>query len=120
MLNTYKFAWDALGVPKRQFEMLMEEGDVFDYVVNTFDPIVRNSLLSENQYFYHACLAMRYAGQNPGQCPSYLTREGFEALRNSRNLEAVKIHTCSILQLLESVETPVTKAILMVCIKLFR
>lgn len=121
MLNSYKFAWDALqvlfltfrGVPKRQFEMLMAEGDVYDYVVNTFDPLIRNTLLSQNQYFYHICLATRYAGNAEDQCPSYLTPQGFKTLKNSENLAAIKIHTCSILQLLERCEGQITKAILM-------
>ena len=115
LLSNNKFAWDALGVPKRQFEMLLKEGSVYDYIVNTFDPVCRKHLLSEDGYFYHLCLQKRYAGNALGQCPSYLTREGFSKLKTSRRLEAIQIHTAPILSILEQEIVPgsLTKVILM-------
>lgn len=95
--------------------MLLKEGNVFDYVSNTFDPLIRKYLISKENYFYHICLRQRYAGQNPGECPSYLTPDGFEKLKTSANLEAVRIHTAPILNVLEHEIKPgtLTKAILM-------
>jgi len=126
LINSYKFAWDALGVPKAQFEMLLREGTAYDYIVNTFDPLIRTTLLRSEQYFYHLCLRGCYVGYGEGECPGYLTLKGFEHLQKSGNLSAYRIHTDSILNVLQNciaspgqptldtgLDKPLTKAILM-------
>lgn len=128
LLNNYKFAWIALGVPRRQFEMLLNEGSCYDYVANTFDPTVDKTLLAKDSYFYHLCLTKRYAGNAEKQCPTYLTPEGHKKLTSSKNLRAVRIHTDSIANVLRKriarvehekedvaagLEEPLTKAVVM-------
>lgn len=64
------FAWKAAGVPPAQRRMIItdhqEQGDlegeaVWQYVVDTLDPVVENTLLSDDNYFYLLCLQGRYS-----------------------------------------------------------
>lgn len=72
IIGNEQFLWRALGVPTNQRNMIRndhlkgkgssgnEVNDhaeaMWDYVVNTLDPIVENSLLGEDNYFYLLCL----------------------------------------------------------------
>ncbi|KAI3650250.1 hypothetical protein MP228_004837 [Amoeboaphelidium protococcarum] len=114
LLNSYKFAWEALGVPKEQLEMLLSDGDVYDYIVNTFDPLVRAELLSETSYFYHLCLSQRYANNNSGNCPEWLTQKGYDRLIKTANLRSIRIHTRPIAAVLNDLaDGSLTKCVVM-------
>lgn len=116
LLNNERFVWRALGVPKEQFKMLLDEGGAYQYIANTFDPLIDKHLLSQDSYFYRLCLTQSYASNEPGNCPSYLTVDGFKKLKYSKNLQAIKIHTKSIADVLKNElpeEPTLTKAIVM-------
>ena len=95
--------------------MLMREGTFYEYVVNTWDPVIDKYLLSKDSYFYHLCLLQRYASNSPDHCPSYLTEGGFRKLKTSQNLHAIQIHTGTILNVLTTKvrEGELTKAVMM-------
>ncbi|KAI9206168.1 uncharacterized protein BJ171DRAFT_499010 [Polychytrium aggregatum] len=113
LLNNDHFLWGALGVPPAQMQMLLEEGSAHKYVVDTFDPVIRNTLLRDDNYFYYMCLMGRY---RQGNTPAYLDEEGFKVLQtDARRLEAIRIHTDTILNVLKR-EVPdgdLTRVILM-------
>jgi betaine lipid synthase len=83
------FLWKALGVPANQAAMM---GDILKYVIDTLDPIIGNSLISTDNYFYYLCLKGRYSPKN---CPDYLTKQGFKVLSRKQNspLEGIRLHT---------------------------
>lgn len=87
------FLWKALGVPVNQAEMMGDS--VMRYVVNTLDPIVHRSLISDDNYFYYLTLKGQYARNN---CPDYLTEKGFRALTTERvggtaPVDNIRLHT---------------------------
>lgn len=64
-----QFLWRALGVPANQRDMITFDASVqkgtastnakeamWNYVVNTLDPVVENTLIAEDNYFYYLCL----------------------------------------------------------------
>ena len=80
VVGTQWFAWKAAGVPPAQHQMiktdyLAHEGveypgvrrsDVggqamWEYLVNTLDPVVGNTSLEEDNYFYYLCLRGQYS-----------------------------------------------------------
>ena len=93
--------------------MILEEGSMYDYAVNTFDPVIRHSLLRDDNYFYYMPLMLHYTHAN---APAYLQESGFNLLReDSSRLDAIKIHTRTIVDVLKN-EVPdgdLTKVILM-------
>lgn len=72
VIGTEWFAWSAAGVPPEQSRMIVSDhtertssaakGEaVWQYVVNTLDPAVRETLISDDNYFYLLCLQGRYS-----------------------------------------------------------
>ena len=67
------FAWKAAGVPPAQRRMILSDhhgeqtssdlrGEaIWEYIVNTLDPVVKNTLVSDDNYFYLLCLQGRYS-----------------------------------------------------------
>ncbi|KAI9009269.1 hypothetical protein DFJ74DRAFT_687526 [Hyaloraphidium curvatum] len=99
ILNNEKFHWMALGVPPKQMDMILNEGTVYDYIANTLDPIIRTSLLSNDNYFYYAGLMAKYSKKS---CPTYLTEAGFQGLQAEGRLDSVRIHTDSMVNVLRT------------------
>ncbi|KAI9302372.1 hypothetical protein BJ944DRAFT_167417 [Cunninghamella echinulata] len=97
VLNNPMFMWNALGVPMNQMNMFLQECTTQEYIENTLDPIPSHSLLRTDQYFYHLCMTQKYTQES---CPSYLTFEGFTKLKTSGALDAFRLHTDSILNVL--------------------
>lgn len=113
LLNNDRFLWGALGVPPAQMQMLLEEGSAYEYMVNTLDPIVKNTHLRDDNYFYYMPLMLKYT---PANAPAYLRPEYFALLReDSTRLDAIKIHTKTIIEVLnqECDDQELTKVILM-------
>ncbi|KNC96236.1 uncharacterized protein SPPG_08390 [Spizellomyces punctatus DAOM BR117] len=99
LLNNDRFLWGALGVPPAQMQMLIEEGTAYEYIVNTFDPVIENTHLRTDNYFYYLPLMLKY---NPRNVPAYLSKEGYRALQTQpARLNAIKIHTDVIVSVLE-------------------
>ncbi|RUP47410.1 hypothetical protein BC936DRAFT_145760 [Jimgerdemannia flammicorona] len=99
VLNNPMFMWNALGVPINQMNMYLEECTTRQYMEDTLDPIINRSLFRNDQYFYHVVLMQKYTHES---CPSYLTEKGFQQLKKSGALDAFRLHTDSILNVLKS------------------
>lgn len=84
------FLWKALGVPANQAAMM--DTSILQYIIDTLDPIVGRSLISNDNYFYYLTMKCHYTPKN---CPDYLTKSGFKQLtRNERSpLEGIRLHT---------------------------
>lgn len=70
------FLWKALGVPPAQRDMIVHDylrkigsknatpaacgNAIWDYMVDTLDPVVDHSLLRDENYFYSLCLSGKY------------------------------------------------------------
>lgn len=70
------FLWKALGVPPAQRDMIVQDylrkkgsktatpalygQAIWDYMVDTLDPVVDHSLLKDENYFYSLCLSGQY------------------------------------------------------------
>ena len=72
IISTEWFAWKAAGVPPAQRRMILadhaDQGDlnprgeaIWEYVVNTLDPAVQNTLIGDDNYFYFLCLQGKYS-----------------------------------------------------------
>ena len=72
VVSTEWFAWKAAGVPPAQHRMILadhqEQGDLnlqgeamWQYIVDTLDPVIKNTLISDDNYFYLLCLQGRYS-----------------------------------------------------------
>ncbi len=68
------------GVPCKQYKLIHKDGlRISTYVARTFDGAARSSHLRKDNYFYYNCCTARFARDN---CPSYLVKENFTALKN--------------------------------------
>jgi len=72
VVSTEWWAWKAAGVPPAQRKMIISdqsEGEngglrgeaIREYLVNTLDPVAKNTLISDDNYFYLLCLQGRYS-----------------------------------------------------------
>ena len=72
IVSTEWFAWKAAGVPPAQRRMIIadqrEQGDfdlrgeaIWQYIVDTLDPVVKNTLIGDDNYFYLLCLQGHYS-----------------------------------------------------------
>ena len=78
IVSTEWFSWKAAGVPPAQRNMIIEDyvkrngidnaaskdvsgRAVWEYVVNTLDPVVNDTLISDDNYFYLLCLQGQYS-----------------------------------------------------------
>ncbi|KAJ8077140.1 hypothetical protein PM082_001568 [Marasmius tenuissimus] len=107
------FCWNALGVPMNQRQMVLDEGGVYNYLRDTFEPLASKYLFRTSNYFYLLALLGHYT---PESCPSYLTRSGFAALKanNAEVLDTFRLHTDSILNVLRGLSSgTLTRALIM-------
>ncbi|KEP46673.1 betaine lipid synthase, partial [Rhizoctonia solani 123E] len=95
VLNNPAFLWNALGVPLAQRRAFLNEGSCYEFARDTMDPVAKTALLKDGAYHYLLCLLGHYT---PSSCPAYLTRRGFDKLRenNFERLEGFRLHTESI------------------------
>lgn len=80
IVSTEWFAWKAAGVPRNQRNMILDDyfrrngltwdmkkskdvsgQSIWEYVVNTLDPAVQETLISSDNYFYFLCLQGQYS-----------------------------------------------------------
>ena len=78
IVSTEWFSWRAAGVPPAQRNMIIDDyvkrnglddavskdvsgRAVWEYVVNTLDPVVNDTLISDDNYFYLLCLQGQYS-----------------------------------------------------------
>ena len=104
-----KWLWKALGVPPHQRNLIeqdfISQDDVvedhvnqlsgtshaiYEYAVNTLDPVINTSLLSEDNPYYLLCLQGRYSRK----ChPEYLTPKAHIKLSHPNAFDGLRIHT---------------------------
>ncbi|PRT56297.1 hypothetical protein B9G98_03917 [Wickerhamiella sorbophila] len=103
------FLWKALGVPMNQADCI--ETSLFQYIVDTLDPLIDTYRIGTENYFYYLCLNGRYS---PKTCPSYITKRGYFNLSRRRSgLDGIRLHTDSINDVVERL-TPGTVTIAIV------
>ncbi|RPB03397.1 hypothetical protein L873DRAFT_1833842 [Choiromyces venosus 120613-1] len=103
IIDRERFLWKALGVPVNQRDMIIHDHHqahtrdadsgrraMWEYVINTLDPVVENSLLGEDNYFYNLCLLGHYTETSR---PSYLCPKSHAKLSRPGALDNVRIHT---------------------------
>ncbi|KAL1986858.1 hypothetical protein VTN96DRAFT_5511 [Rasamsonia emersonii] len=108
VVGTEWFAWKAAGVPPAQRNMIIDDylkrkglsgvkkgSDVSgrairEYVVDTLDPVAKETLISNDNYFYYLCLQGRYSRS----ChPTYLTPKAHVKLSAPGAFDGLRIHT---------------------------
>jgi betaine lipid synthase len=91
--------------------MYLKECTTAEYIVATFDPVIRRSLIKDDNYFYLLCLTGRYT---PSCCPDYAKPHVINSLKASRALESFRLHTDTVEQVLGRLRpNTLTKAVLM-------
>ncbi|TPX33943.1 hypothetical protein SeMB42_g07408 [Synchytrium endobioticum] len=113
LLNNDRFLWGALGVPPAQMQMVLDDQSVYDFLADSFDPLLANCSLRHDNYFYYMPLMLKYL---PTNCPSYLSEAGFGILKNNPQiLDAIRIHTDTIVNVVNNQchDGELTKVILM-------
>lgn len=77
IVSTEAFCWKAAGVPREQREMIIQDWRrlmglkenakggkdeaVWQYVVDTLDPVIENTLVRSDNYFYYLCLNAKFS-----------------------------------------------------------
>lgn len=108
VVSQEKFLWAALGVPHNQLAMLEKDyaaivdtpgsekrpsgrgAAVWEYMVQTLDPVIETSLIGEDNPYYLVCLSGAYTQR----ChPAYLTPKAHQKLSRPYAFEGLRIHT---------------------------
>ncbi|KAF7902650.1 hypothetical protein EAF00_002553 [Botryotinia globosa] len=130
------FLWKALGVPKNQLHMLeadyiasesvarnsspLEHSEtdlkkskgsaVWEYMIQTLDPVIENSLIGEDNPYYLVCLQGSYTQR----ChPDYLRPKSHQKLSRHDAFDGLRIHTDEIDEVIQRI-TPGTLTIAVV------
>jgi betaine lipid synthase len=109
VISSEKWLWKALGVPPQQRNIIerdyQKQADagksvsqfskdyghaVWEYVVNTLDPVVNHTLLREDNHYYLLCLQGRYSRRSH---PDYLKPTSYSKLSTPGAFESMRIHT---------------------------
>ncbi|ODH48253.1 hypothetical protein GX48_05653 [Paracoccidioides brasiliensis] len=126
VVGTEWFTWKAAGVPPSQRNMIVTDflersglaggarkdsevsgQAIWEYVVNTLDPVVKDTLISNDNYFYYLCLQGRYSRR----ChPNYLTPRAHMKLSAPNAFDGLRIHTDEINEVVSRI-TPGTLTI---------
>lgn len=116
VVSSEQFLWAALGVPRNQLAMIQadhhaatarDDDDrtkssksheaVWNYMVNTLDPVVEHTHVAEDNPYYRVCLA----GSFSRRChPDYLSPETHRRLSRPGAFEGLRIHTDEIEQVI--------------------
>ncbi|KAL2834428.1 hypothetical protein BDW59DRAFT_47280 [Aspergillus cavernicola] len=109
VVSTEWFAWKAAGVPRNQRNMIVDDyynrnglnkemkqakdvsgKSIWEYVVDTLDPAVQETMISNDNYFYFLCLQ----GQFSRRCaPAYLSPQAHVKLSSPGAFDGLRIHT---------------------------
>ncbi|KAL9101907.1 MAG: hypothetical protein Q9163_002873 [Psora crenata] len=114
IIGTEWFAWKAAGVPPAQRRMIMndhtgEDGSaasrgeaIWKYIVDTLDPVARDTLISDDNYFYFLCLQGRYS---PRSRPNYLSPKAHARLSRPGAFDCLRIHTDELLEVIARISS---------------
>ncbi|KAL8647690.1 MAG: hypothetical protein Q9210_005406 [Variospora velana] len=118
LVGTGWFLWKAAGVPANQRQMIIRDSTdapfhdhtdhrhladatgeaMWDYIVNTLDPIARETLLSEENYHYLLTLTGRYTRR----ChPAYLSPKAHTKLSQPKAFSGLRIHTDELSEIIQ-------------------
>lgn len=111
VVSQESFLWSALGVPKNQLAMIESDhaalcasesskskkkakptrsDAVWNFMVDTLDPVAENTHLAADNPYYHVCLA----GQFSRQChPEYLSPQAHARLSRPGAFDGLRMHT---------------------------
>lgn len=110
IVSQESFLWAALGVPHNQLAMLENDhaafetlpgaktGDtpggrgaaVWEYMVQTLDPVARTTLIGEDNPYYLVCMQGKYSHR----ChPAYLSPKAHQKLSRPDAFDGLRIHT---------------------------
>lgn len=134
IVSSKSWLWKALGVPPAQRDMIehdhatlvahaktgekVEREDkgltagqaIWSYGVNTLDPVIESTLLSEDNHYYLLCLLGKYTKK----ChPEYLAPKAHAKLSRPGAFDGLRIHTDEICEVVERM-TPGTLTIAVV------
>ncbi|PYH90813.1 sialidase [Aspergillus ellipticus CBS 707.79] len=119
VVGTEWFAWKAAGVPRNQRNMIIDDyykrhglnkdmkqtndvsgQSIWEYVVDTLDPAVQETLISNDNYFYFLCLQ----GQFSRRChPAYLSPKSHVKLSSPGAFDGLRIHTDEINEVIKRI-----------------
>lgn len=120
VISQEKFLWAALGVPHNQLVMLeidyaaseavpgttsdsnplkpaasQRGAAVWEYMVQTLDPLIENTLIGEDNPYYVVCLSGHYTQR----ChPAYLAPKSHQKLSKPNAFDGLRIHTDEIIE----------------------
>ncbi|GKZ94688.1 hypothetical protein AnigIFM59636_008070 [Aspergillus niger] len=120
VVGTEWFAWKAAGVPRNQRNMIVDDyfkrnglnkdmkqakdvsgKSIWEYVVDTLDPVVQETLISNDNYFYFLCLQ----GQFSRRChPAYLSPKAHVKLSSPGAFDGLRIHTDEINEVIKRIK----------------
>ncbi|KAJ5143761.1 Protein of unknown function DUF3419 [Penicillium bovifimosum] len=129
IVSTEWFAWKAAGVPRNQRNMIVEDffrrngltedmkkgkdvsgQSIWEYVVNTLDPVINDTLISNDNYFYFLCVQGKFSRR----ChPTYLSPQAHVKLSTPGAFDGLRIHTDEINEVINRI-TPGTLTIAVV------
>jgi betaine lipid synthase len=84
--------WLTFGVPKAQMDLIVVDGDMTKYALDTLNGVVDYSDVTNDNYFYHLVTRGHYS---PQCCPRYLKRENFAALKKAT--QKITVH-CDLIE----------------------
>ncbi|KAF2178880.1 hypothetical protein K469DRAFT_802382 [Zopfia rhizophila CBS 207.26] len=108
VIGNEKWLWKALGVPPAQRNMIEQDfrtqervpgagaetstsgHAVYEYVLNTFEPVVNSTLLSTSNHYYLLTLLGHYT---PTSHPTYLSPKSHIKLSKPSAFNGLRIHT---------------------------
>ncbi|RMZ80151.1 hypothetical protein DV737_g3047, partial [Chaetothyriales sp. CBS 132003] len=127
VVSTEWFAWKAGGVPANQRDLILDDfakrkgvkqrgsktnGEaMWRYIVDTLDPVVEHTQLSNDNYFYYVCLQGRYSRRSH---PRYLSAQSHRKLARASAFDGLRIHTDELMEVIARIApNTLTIAILM-------
>ncbi|KKK25827.1 hypothetical protein P175DRAFT_0502893 [Aspergillus ochraceoroseus IBT 24754] len=109
VVGTEWFAWKAAGVPRNQRNMIIDDfykrsglnkdmkqskdisgQSIWQYVVDTLDPVVQETMISNDNYFYYLCLQGKFSKKCQ---PTYLSSQAHVKLSSPGAFDGLRIHT---------------------------
>jgi len=137
VVGTEWFAWKAAGVPRNQRNMIIDDyykrnglnqnmeqskdisgKSIWEYVVDTLDPVVQDTMISNDNYFYLLCLQGQFSRKWVKSClltldlrkltgnrchPAYLSPRAHVKLSSPGAFDGLRIHTDEINEVIKRI-----------------
>jgi betaine lipid synthase len=116
IVQNEQWLWKALGVPANQRNIILRDYDarceatgtrkqgfgraIWEYVVNTLDPVVTHTLLSNDNHYYLLCLQGRYSEKSHAD---YLGEASYAKLSHPNAFDGLRIHTDEIMEVIDRI-----------------